>query len=297
MTDTPAPTQPIHIALTFDDNFWAPACAVIRSALLSTKRRADLVFHLVVHEITPEHLDDINSIAEEFSTRFNYYEINDYPDFLRVCGPLRATKRFPPVSYARLVLNHILPPTVERVIYLDSDTFVIAPIELLYEQDMKGNAIAGVTDPFAMHVMMGRDMVAKKGIFDPAEPYFNSGVLLIDMAEYKKSQVEEKLEEIKAAGLIPKLYYDQDILNLIFRGRWTRLNWRFNTIDPWRAQQAMGPYIIHYTGGQRPWYLVSLAPFHHMYRHTMKNELFYRFWRYRMKQRWKKRLLRLIGRA
>ena len=96
MTDTPAPIQPIHIALTFDDNFWAPACAVIRSALLSTKRRADLVFHLVVHEIAPEHLDDINSIAEEFSTRFNYYELNDYPDFIRVCGPLRASKRFPP---------------------------------------------------------------------------------------------------------------------------------------------------------------------------------------------------------
>jgi lipopolysaccharide biosynthesis glycosyltransferase len=148
-----------------------------------------------------------------------------------------------------------------------------------------------------MHIMMGRDMRDKAGIFDPAEPYFNSGVLLIDMVEFRNSGVEEKLEAIKAAGLIPKLYYDQDILNLIFRGRWTRLNWRFNTIDPWRAQQAMGPYIIHYTGDQRPWHLVSLAPFHHMYRHTMKNELFYRFMRHRWKRYWKQKLNRLVGRA
>jgi lipopolysaccharide biosynthesis glycosyltransferase len=291
------PANPIHIALTFDDNFWAPACALIRSACLSTKRRRDLVFHLCVHELSAEHVADIESIREELGCTYIYYELADYPDFLRVCGNLRAHRRFPPVSYARLVLDRILPPTVERVIYLDSDTFVIAPIEMLFEQEMHGNPIAGVADPFAMHIMMGRDMIAKKGIFDPAEPYFNSGVLLIDMNEYRRSNVEGRLEEIKAKGLIDKLYYDQDILNLIFQGRWTKLNWRFNTIDPWRAQQAMGPYIIHYTGDQRPWYLVSLAPFHHMYRHTMKNELFYRFWRHRMKQRWKKRLNKLIGRG
>lgn len=291
-----APLSPIHIALTFDDNFWAPACAVIRSTCLSTRRRKELVFHLCVHAITAEHKADIDAIRTEFGATFIYYELGDYPDFLRICGPLRASKRFPPVSYARLVLDRILPADVRRVIYLDSDTFVIAPIELLYEQDMHGNPIAGVADPFAMHIMMGRDMRAKAGIFDPAEPYFNSGVLLIDMDGFKQSRVEEKLQEIIDAGLIPKLYYDQDLLNLIFRGRWTKLNWRFNTIDPWRAQQAMGPHIIHYTGDQRPWYLVSLAPFHHMYRHTMTNELFYRFWRHRMKQRWKKRLNRLIGR-
>ena len=40
-------TGPIHIVLTFDDNFWAPAYAVARSICLSTRRR-DLVFHLLV---------------------------------------------------------------------------------------------------------------------------------------------------------------------------------------------------------------------------------------------------------
>ena len=67
MTETPAqfPANPIHIALTFDDNFWAPACAVIRSASLSTRRRTDLVFHLCVQAISAEHRRDIDSISEE----------------------------------------------------------------------------------------------------------------------------------------------------------------------------------------------------------------------------------------
>ena len=41
-------SAPIHIVLAFDDNFWAPAFTLMRSACLSTHRRQDLVFHLLV---------------------------------------------------------------------------------------------------------------------------------------------------------------------------------------------------------------------------------------------------------
>ncbi|HEX4297526.1 MAG TPA: glycosyltransferase family 8 protein [Devosia sp.] len=290
------PPGAIHIALTFDDNFWAPAYAVMRSACLSTRRRRDLVFHLGVAGITPGHRLDLEKIASEFGATQVFYDLTQNQDFLRICGPLRASKRFPPIAYARLVLDRIVPDSIERIIYLDSDTLVIKPIEWLYDQDMQGNPIAAVSDPFGMHIMMGRDMRAKAGIFDPADPYFNSGVLLIDMAGFRAADVPKHLAGFVKNDLLRRLYFDQDMLNLIFRGRWTALNWRFNTIDPWRAQQAMGPYIIHYTGDQRPWHLLSLAPFHHMYRHTMTNELFYRFWRHRIRQRWKKRFNRLLGR-
>jgi lipopolysaccharide biosynthesis glycosyltransferase len=292
-----ASAGPIHIALTFDDNFWAPAFAVIRSTSLSTKRRKDLVFHLGVHGLSPEHKADIDAIAVEHGPTLIYYDLAENTEFLRICGPLRASKRFPPVSYARLVLDRILPAGIERVIYLDSDTLVIAPIERLYEQDMRGMPIAAVSDPFGMHIMMGRDMRSKAGIFDPADRYFNSGVLLIDMPSYIAMDIPARLEELKQKNILEKLYFDQDMLNLIFHERWTALNWRFNTIDPWRAQQALGPYIVHYTGDNRPWYLFSLTPYHHMYRHTMGNELFYRFMRHRWKRFWKRRLNRLLGRA
>ena len=34
---------PIHIALTFDDSYWAPAYATMRSICLTTRRRGDIV--------------------------------------------------------------------------------------------------------------------------------------------------------------------------------------------------------------------------------------------------------------
>jgi lipopolysaccharide biosynthesis glycosyltransferase len=295
MTDVTANDE-IHVVLTFDGNFWAPAFALMRSICLSTKRRADLRFHLCVQGVGDECRADLSEIETEFGGRLYYYDLSQSAEFLTVTAPLRLSRRFPPVTYARLLLDRILPASVERVIYLDCDTFVLKPIERLYDQDMHGNPVAAVADPFAMRIMMGRDMRAKQGIFDPAEPYFNSGVMLIDVKLFGQTDIPARLVELHERGIMDRLYFDQDMLNVIFRGRWTELNWRFNTIDPRRAQEAMGPYVVHYTGNSRPWHLFSLVPFHHTYRHAMTNELFYRFMRFRWKQYWLKKLRRLAGR-
>lgn len=51
--------QPMHIALVLDDNFWAPAYAVMRSVALHTHRRRDLRFHLVHQPLSDEHVADL----------------------------------------------------------------------------------------------------------------------------------------------------------------------------------------------------------------------------------------------
>lgn len=287
----------IHIALTFDDNFWAPAYTVARSICLTTKRRAELVIHFCHVGLSAVHRADLDALAGEFAqSQFVFHAMDENAEFAAICAKLPQGKRFPSIVYTRLMLNHVLPPEVNRVIYLDCDTLVLAPIERLYEQDMKGQPIAAVADPFRLHIMMGRDIRSKAGIFDPADDYFNSGVLLIDLKRFAEIDVPGRLEELRAAGTLRRLYYDQDMLNLIFRGKWTELEWRFNCIDPWFAQQALNPYIIHYTGNNRPWHILNLVAFRNIYRHVMTNELYYRFWRHNLKRKWQKRLGRLLGR-
>jgi lipopolysaccharide biosynthesis glycosyltransferase len=50
--------------------------------------------------------------------------------------------------------------------------------------------------------------------------------------------------------------------------------------------------ILHYTGKRRPWNLWSGTAFARLYRHVMTNDVYYAF----MRQRWQRRLRRLIGR-
>ena len=286
----------IHIVLTFDDNFWAPAYAVMRSVCLASKRRKDVVFHLFVQALGAAHRADLDRITEEFGATLVYYDLAHHEEFQRISGALRQSQRFPQIVYARLLIDRLLPASVRRVIYLDCDTLVLSPIERLYEHELDGLPIAAVSEPFGMHIMLGRDMRRKQEIFASANRYFNSGVMLIDLVGFAAADIPARIEALRQRGIADRLYYDQDMLNLIFAGRWLELDWRYNVIELQPAHHAMGVHIVHYSDRRRPWHLVSKVPFHRTYRHVMTNELFYRFARHRWQRAGQRFVGKLLGR-
>lgn len=280
----------LHVVLTFDDNFWAPAFAVGRSICLTTTRKTDVVLHLLHDGLKPERRRDFAALAEEFGCQVHHYELSDNAEFNTICRTLPVDKRLHTVMYARLLVDRILPPDVSRLIYLDCDTLVLAPIERLLGWDLEGKAIGAVGDPLRMVNMLGRDIRHKTGIFESTDAYFNSGVLLIDRERFAAANVPRRIEEFRRAGILDKLYFDQDMLNLIFKGDWTELSWRFNVMDPRVAHQTMNPLILHYTGRTRPWHLYSNVAHRRTYRHAMTNDLFYRYMRHRWATWWKRRI-------
>ncbi len=284
----------LHIALTFDDNFWAPAYAVMRSICISTSRRSDLVFHLLHMPLSAEHRADLERIGTEFGAGLRFYALAEMPQFETLVAGLPQRGRWPKVVYARLMLADLLPPEVERVIYLDCDTMVRSPIEMLYEIDLGGKPLGAVRDSTAPFISLGRDMAQNGVIFDGAEPYFNSGVLVLDLAQWRQMDLRAELDRLAAQDILSKLYFDQDLLNLIFRGRWQALPWRWNTIDADPTHEAMNPSILHFTKVAKPWGIMAgilrSTAYARFYRHVMTNDLFYRFARHRWKRWWKQRL-------
>ncbi|QYO77054.1 glycosyltransferase family 8 protein [Devosia salina] len=284
----------LHIALTFDDNFWAPAYTVMRSICLSTHRRADLVFHLLHMPLSAEHRADLERIGAEFGASLRFYPLADMPAFETLVAGLPQHGRWPKVVYARLMLADLLPPDVPRVIYLDCDMLVRWPIEQLYDIDLGGQPLGAVRDSIAPFIALRRDMVQNADIFDGADPYFNSGMLVIDLAHWRDIDIAAEIAALAASGVLSRLYFDQDLLNLIFRGRWQPLPWRWNTIDADAAHEALDPAILHFTKTTKPWALragiLHATAYARWYRHVMTNELFYRFARHRWKRWWLKKL-------
>ncbi|MCB1020942.1 MAG: hypothetical protein KDC27_13500, partial [Acidobacteria bacterium] len=200
---------------------------------------------------------------------------------------LPATGRYPKLVYTRLLLDRILPSDAERVIYLDCDTMVRKPIEHLYDLDLHGKALAAVADPYHDGIKLGRDIRTKKSPFDAAEPYFNSGVLLIDLKALAAANVPARVAEMAETGVLSRIFFDQDLLNYVFQRRWHELDWSWNLMLPKRAHEGLNPRILHYTGHIRPWAPYSGVAFSRTYRHVMTNEVFWRFFR----ERWRHRLL------
>ncbi len=280
----------LDIALTFDDYFWAPAYATMRSVALTTRRRGDLVFHLFHWRLDPAHLTDLDAIATEFGATVRHYPLEQDAEIAALLARLPGTRSFPPVVYARLLLDRLLPPGIGRVLYLDCDLYVRAPVETLLELDLAGRSLAAAPEPGRHHLVAGDDMRSRKGPFDVADPYFNSGVLVIDRIAWGRADLPGFLGRLQASGELSRLYHDQDVLNLRFRGDWLALDPRWNFTKPHPAARALDPYIVHYTTGMKPWNRLAYVAFGSSYKHVMTRDMVRRYARYR-RQVWLKRLL------
>ena len=182
--DQPEFFETSHVALTFNDRYWALAYTVMRSICLSTTRRKDLIFHLCHTTLQPQHAAVLDEIPTEFDTNIVHHDLEANPVFRDLVAILPANDRFPSIVYTRLMLDSILPADVGRVIYLDCDVMVCQPIELLYDLDMDGHPIAAAFDPHHIGIKKGRDVRSRQTPFDTGDRYFNSGVLLIDLKRF-----------------------------------------------------------------------------------------------------------------
>ena len=112
-------------------------------------------------------------------------------------------------SYARLCLGEIMPEDMKKILYLDSDTMIKDDISGFYDSEIDGKICLGVWD------IIDEKYYTKNGIA-PEHFYINSGVLLINLEEWKKHFSEDS---IMKNSDVPNLDMpDQDIINVtLFR--------------------------------------------------------------------------------
>ncbi len=281
---------PIHIALTFDDGYWAPAYATIRSICLSTRRKRELVFHLCHHPLSEDHRADLLKIESEFGASLRFYDLSKTPHFLDLLGRVPENKRLGDIPYARFVMDRFLPSEIGRLIYVDCDMMILSPIEQIWEADLEQKPVAAVQDAWGKFLAADRDLRGRGGFLDPADPYFNAGLLVIDMQRWRAEKIAEKLEILIADGTAKTLGVSQNVLNLILRNNWRQLDPLWNVTTPEPEHERIGAHLFHYTGYAKPWKLYARVAFFRLYRHVMTNEVYYRFWRYRVVQRMSKLL-------
>jgi lipopolysaccharide biosynthesis glycosyltransferase len=84
------------------------------------------------------------------------------------------------------------------------------------------------------------------------------------------------------SGLLARIYYDQDFLNLTFEDDWVELPVWWNLLDPRPWHESLNPYLCHYTGRLKPWLVRPKVAYARAYRYVMTNDVYYRF----LAERW-----------
>ena len=167
-------------------------------------------------------------------------------------------------AYFRLFIETAFPQ-YDKAIYLDCDVVLLNDIAELYKMDLGNNLVAAAyeqnTDRDPMWTNYVKDII---GI--PPHTYFNSGVMVMNLKEFRKFKVQEKFLHMLTTYNFDSLAPDQEYLNVICHGRVKYLPTGWNKHSfPEPPEGKLN--LCHYALANKPWH----------YKDTINGEYFWKY--------------------
>lgn len=131
--------------------------------------------------------------------------------------------------YPKLLAAHYAAKDAEKILYLDADVICLRNPKEIFQLNLEENIIGAVQDIFIKKVSNGI-MNYKNLLLQGDEPYFNSGVLLIDVNLWKSRHVLENVLVTVSKNQSSITYYDQYALNVVLYKQWKKLSDCWNEI-------------------------------------------------------------------
>jgi lipopolysaccharide biosynthesis glycosyltransferase len=255
----PVPIEPVTIICAADEHYALPLAVMLESlsSNANPSRRIDVYIidcglsESVRMRISKQVRPNLH-FHWQLSTRSR--DIGD-PSWGHVSG----------ATYERLIIDEYLPGDTTFALWLDCDLLVLDDITTLFQRPLKGHTLLAVRDAFIPSVSsrFGVHNWQELGL-TKKQPYFNAGVMLIDMDRWRASEVASRAAQyIQRYG--KKVYFnDQEALNAVIGDDWFSLDDRWNcSANPFHARQQSPdrdvPAIIHFSGRIKPWDLPDLG--------------------------------------
>ena len=238
----------IHIAFGVSDpnrTYCKYVATTIYSIIKHTN--ANIFIHILSDSsISHENIEKFMKMSEVYSFKFEIVNIpienlkSEYNGIYCSIG-----------TFLRFAVNEL---SQDKIIYLDSDVLVTCDISKLWNININDYCLAAVKDCEDTRLRYINTRFYKKRGIDHIE-YFNAGVIVFNC---KKINQEMNLYRtaIKVLNENKKFnFYDQDVLNKIFRNKVKYLTDKFNYMiaSDHDYNILQGDAINHYSGIVKPW--------------------------------------------
>ena len=261
----------IPVVFAAGNNYMAIFAACLQSLIehLNLKYNYDVVLiQTDVNEVNKKTLVGMCSPYKNLSLRF-------FDATMLLSGyQLKANAHISEETYYRFLIQEALPD-YEKVLYLDSDLVINGDIAELFETDIKDYILAATRDPDFLGQINGANRETMEYVetelkMEDPYSYFQAGVLLCNEGKMRE---KHSLKEWLDLASIPRMYNDQDVLNLECEGEVKYIDMKWGMIvdhDHKRVKEVISyapdeiqkeyavahanPMIIHYAGFKKPWY-------------------------------------------
>ena len=201
------------------DDVFAPIAGVSLTSLFenNSNTQISITVYLLWVGVSSRNRELFLQLAEKYGQTIHL--IDAEPLMQKICSLNLSTYRGSAMTNLRLYFDLLIPDSVHRLLYLDCDTLVCAPVSELADLDLKGRTLGMILDAYG-------SPEAAVNITDT--PYYNAGVILIDCNRWRTGNWGAKIETYLRTGDEHLSHPDQDLLNLLCRSEILRLPVRYN---------------------------------------------------------------------
>ena len=235
----------IHVAFGVDANFVPPMGIMLTSLAINNPTRAFTV-HVFLNSILPEDSARLKVLVRDFpQMRFELCFVN-----AGAFAGFHVGKNYTAATYNRIAIACCLYPAVKRILYLDADTLCLNKIDGIFQIPFDGAVFMSAKDSGAWLPEHKNTVGIPKD-----KPYFNVGVMNIDLAAWNEIDLSQKMMDILRQRKLP--LQDQDALNILLpEGAIKTLPQRYNRFCLMKEENESLPedtVIVHFAGDVKPW--------------------------------------------
>lgn len=257
ITADPLPPSDTVIDLAFSvNNRYAQYLGATILSLLNHHSEQFLRIHILYKQLDEVIIQDLNHLEETVANLELHFHLIEDQAFSAI--PIR-TEQFPLESFSRFLLPQLLPH-INRILYLDVDILVRGNLLAFFQQDLQGYPIGAVVESdIYQYYQWYLDSLG----FSAQDPYFSSGVLLMDLEALRKEGASQALIKAGLEKAADYKFPDQDILNLYFKNRFKQLEAAYNYTDVRKMNRELADHQIlieHFNGDIKPWHALSKMP-------------------------------------
>lgn len=270
----------INILCASDDNY-VPWCGIMLTSLFESNPGECFGVYFLTAGLTPENTSALQKLEEKYPVKLSFVHVDE--SMLESCS-IREGSYFSLATYYRLLAPRVLPPDVEKVIYLDCDIVVNGPVRPLWESDIEAKAFGAIMDE-----SFYQDDFYRRLQYPKEEGYVNAGVLLINLKYWREKAGMERCMSFLLRNQEVLTFYDQDVLNKVFFAEKEILNltynfqngfllwWQYGYYQGEMKKEidayTMNPVIIHFDGSSKPWHKDCHHPYASFFRYYKEHSL------------------------
>lgn len=228
--------------VTATDEFYVDTTKVLLKSLSRNYSGEDqlVVFVMVPRDMTSY---DFKLNLPNLDIRLAYPARIQKHEDSRVVAKMYKNTLFTGTSMYRFYIGDVTEG-FDRAVYIDPDCVIARDISPVLEYDLQ--------TPIAAFHEIQANYQENPAFADSA--YFNSGVMIIDLNYWRINNIADELIELALRFTNWTGASDQDILNVVFRSKWSPLSINFNyLLNIYTKLDVPDPIIVHFAGKSKPW--------------------------------------------